>query len=55
MTLIFTLTASSEYELQHNLTANGHTYMDMSYKQSLYQSQAYKIDAVSLLMQELIF
>jgi len=50
MALIFTLTTSNKYELQQTLTATGHIYTDMSYKQSSFQFQAHKIyaHAVSL-------
>lgn len=43
MALIFALTTSNKYELQQILTAIGHIYMDMSYKQSSLQFQAHKI------------
>lgn len=43
MAPIFTLTTSNIYELQQTLTAIGHIYMDMSYKQSSLQFQAHKI------------
>lgn len=51
MALIFTLTTSNKYELQQNLTATGHIYMDTSkvhfnFKHTKFMSTPYSLSCI---------